>query len=151
MAGRRKANTAKAKRTFLEELAKAKSLEHAARAAGVTRRAFYDLRFDSEGRLTDFGREVADAIEAGTDRLEDALLDLGVTGDEVHIYDRAGNLLRTERKRNVAAIIVLLKARRPEKFRDNYRVEHTGADGAPLEVKLTFQPDPALAERLREH
>lgn len=149
MAGRRKITEAR-KKTFLDELAKAHSLEQASRAAGVTRRAFYEIRFNDDGTMTDFGREAQEAIERGTDLLEDSLIDLAVNGDEIHIYDRNGALLRTEKRRHVTALIFALKARRPEKFRDNHRVEHTGADGAPLEIKLSFDPTANTADELRE-
>ncbi len=41
-------------------------------------------------------------------------------------------LLREAEKGQIAAIIFSLKAARPEKYRDNYRVELSGPDGGPI-------------------
>lgn len=44
----------------------------------------------------------------------------------------------TIRRRDPITRMFLLKAYRPEKYRDNYTVEHTGKDGAPLTITVRF-------------
>jgi hypothetical protein len=43
-------------------------------------------------------------------------------------------LLKQAEGGNIAAIIFSLKAARPEKYRDNYRIEMTGRDGGPVSM-----------------
>jgi hypothetical protein len=38
-------------------------------------------------------------------------------------------------------MIFLLKARRPDKYREKSTVEHTGPDGAPLVIQFAQRPD----------
>jgi hypothetical protein len=53
-------------------------------------------------------------------------------GQETAIEYLEELLLRQAEGGNIAAIIFALKAARPEKYRDNYRVELTGRDGGPI-------------------
>ena len=67
-----------------------------------------------------FGAQYRKALETNTDKLED------------HLYRMA-----TEAKipGNVAALFGTLKARRPEKWRDSYKIDHAGR------VELTTADD----------
>jgi hypothetical protein len=87
-----------------------KSVSAACRAERIGRRTYYDWRTEDP----DFAARADAAIEAGTDRLEDQL------------FVRAA-------KNDTTAAIFLLKARRPDKYRETVRRELTGADGGPIQ------------------
>jgi transposase-like protein len=123
------ANTLKRtpKRTvaILAELSDGKSVAAACRSAGIGRSTYYEWRDeDAEFRaLTDA------AIEDGTDALED------------HAHERA----KDKNNPSDTLTIFLLKARRPDKFRDNQTIRHEGHDGGPLAVSVVriHEPEPS--------
>ena len=92
-------------------LADGLSINAACRAAGVGRTTYYMWRNDDP----EFASAADDAIEAGTDTLEDIARE--------RAKDSSDTLL-----------IFLLKARRPGKYRERYIVE--GGD-KPIEVVVT--------------
>ena len=100
-------NNARAKAKALEALRCGMSMTAAARAAGVARCTLYAWQANDPK----FREAIADAIEAGTDLLEDALAGKGLAMD-----DHA----------SVRACEILLKARRPERFRERHSVKHSG-------------------------
>jgi len=73
----------------------------------MTRSAAYDWRKADPN----FAEAWEDAVEAGTDRLEDRVL------AKAHRMDDGPA---------VTAAIFLLKARRPKKYRDHHQIEHSG-------------------------
>ncbi len=92
------------KKRFLTALAAGHSVMTAAEAAGVARQTVYRWRQEDET----FARAWDEAIEAGTDRLEDEALRRAFAGSDT-------------------LLIFLLKARRPTKYRDTHHVQHDGA------------------------
>lgn len=62
-------------------------------------------------------------------------------GEEAADYLEAVAVQRATREADPSdtLLIFLLKGRRPAKFRDNYRLEHTGADGAPIVPAVAAQ------------
>jgi hypothetical protein len=101
---------------FLDALRQGCSVSLAARQAGFSRQAAYAARkVDPQ-----FGEAWDDAIETGTDRLEDvAALRAAASSD--------------------ALLIFLLKGRRPEKFSDRHSLSLGGQPEAPL--VFSFQVD----------
>ena len=95
---------------FLEHLANGISLAGAARAVGVSHETVYTRKRDH----ADFAAKIAAAREAGSDRMEDALLGMGI------------------KDKQYTPLIFLLKGRRPHIYRDNVAV--TGGDGGALAV-----------------
>lgn len=87
----------------------------ACRAAKISRSAYYDWYTNDP----DFAARVNDAIEDGTDKLEDSAARQAMQG-------------------NSALMSLLLKARRPEKYKDRTANEHTGKDGEPLTIKVVY-------------
>jgi len=73
-------------------------------------------------QTSSFAAEVAAAKEAGTEFLEDVARKRAVESSDT-------------------LLIFLLKARKPEMYRDTQRLEHTGIDGTPLTVVITERPD----------
>jgi hypothetical protein len=124
--------------------------------AGVPRRSFYNRR-DADPA---FAAAVAEALEDGCDLLEAEARRRAVDGVPRKKFDRAGNPIidpdtgqqYVEREYSDALLIVLLKAHRPERFRDTYRQEHAGPGGGAvpitfIEVVKTAPADDAPADR----
>ena len=105
----RTTRTPKKRAAFLKTLAAGDSVSKACDAAGIGRRTAYDWR-DADEELA---AEWDDAVETGTDVLEDEAVQRAKNGSDT-------------------LLIFMLKARRPEKYKDHYRHEHTGAGGSPL-------------------
>lgn len=80
------------------------TITEAARHAGISRRTVYRQM----NRSPRFREQIDEAIEAGTDRLEDMALKRAEQGSDT-------------------LLMFLLKARRPEKFREHYTHQHSFA------------------------
>jgi hypothetical protein len=106
---------------ILTALAKGGSLTFAAQAAGMSRNTLHVWRTEDEA----FAAECADAIEQGTDRLEDVAIDRAINGN------------------SDTMLIFMLKGRRREKFGDKQQVEHSGTVGVANALD-------AATERLRK-
>ena len=83
----------------------------------------------------DFARAWDDAYDQGTDLWEAELQRRAIDGWDEPVF-QGGRQVGAIRKYDVAALIFGLKARRPEVYRDNARVELTGHGGGPLEVTV---------------
>lgn len=105
---------------LLDKLSKGFSVTAACKAEGVGRMTYYDWR---KADLA-FAAAADDAIESGTDLLED------------EAKRRATGLMGSD-----TLLIFLLKARRPAMYRDKIAHEVSGPDGAPLTVTLIERPD----------
>lgn len=125
----KKKRTSKNRVLILDVLSKGHSLSKAAQAAGMGRETLYRWRMED----SKFNEEVEQAIEAGTDLLEDALFDKGKKLDD---------------KAAVTAALATLKARRPEKWREYFRHEMSGPGGGPMQVEQIERTvvDPADVE-----
>jgi hypothetical protein len=123
---------------FLEALCEGWSVTHAADRADRHRRRFYDLRDTSE----EFAAAWDEAVEAGTQALEDEARRRAVDGWDEPVYQH-GELAGTVRKYSDQLLTFLLKGRRPEKYRE----------GATVELKQTVNelhiaPDPERTARV---
>lgn len=102
----RKAN---AQGVFVEQLVKGETITAAAKAAGICRRTAYSWReWDKE-----FAEAWDDALEIGTEKLEAEATRRALEGSDT-------------------LLIFLLKARRPNVYRDRISAELTGKDGKDL-------------------
>jgi hypothetical protein len=129
---------------FLNALREGYSVTHAAKPTGHARQRFYELREEDEA----FAAAWQDAWEAGTDLLEDELRRRAMGYDEV-TYDGEGKVLRRVHRYDTPAIVMALKARRPDVYRENVaRVELTGRDGGPVELEAGYKPT-TLADVVR--
>lgn len=86
---------------LLDALARGCSISQSAMLAGVSR----SLVYKRSTRSAKFAQKVQDAIEQGTDVLEDEAVRRALAGSDT-------------------LLMFLLRARRPEKYRENVRVEH---------------------------
>jgi hypothetical protein len=95
--------TAEHEQRIVAKLARGWSVTAACKAAKIGRRTYYDWRAADP----DFAALCDDALEMGTDHLEDAATRQAIKG-------------------NTALLVLLLKARRPEKYRERLQTEHVG-------------------------
>lgn len=112
---------------FLAALCEGASISKACAASGVARRTVYDWRHADK----DFASAWDEAVEAGTDVLEDEAVRRAVEGvDEPVFYQ--GQQCGLVRKYSDTLLMFMLKGRRGEKFRDRH--EHSGPGGGPIET-----------------
>ena len=111
--------TAEERECFLARLAHGWSVTHAAQEAGHARQRFYELRDEEKA----FADQWAHALDAGTEVLEDEARRRAVDGYDEETFDAEGRLLRRVRRYDGALLQLLLRGRRPEKYRDNASVE----------------------------
>lgn len=112
--GRSTVRTDRARTTFLEQLAETCNVSHSARVAGMSRNAAYSWRADD----AEFERDWDEAIEQAVDKLEKVA------------WDRASK----EDGGSDRMLEILLKAHRPEKYREKQALELTGKNGGPIET-----------------
>lgn len=124
--------------TFLETFAATGNVKESAAAAGVGRRTVYDRRSND----ATFAAAWDDAEQESHDRLEREAFRRAAEGVEKPVF-QGGKLVGTVCEYSDTLLIFLLKARRPEKYRDNHRVELTGRDGGPV---VTEDRSASLAE-----
>jgi hypothetical protein len=113
------------KRHFLEVLAASGNVSMAIAAAKISRRIVYDLRNNDET----FARAWSDAEDIAADRLETEAWRRAVDGVEEPVIS-LGKVVQTEdgtplviRRYSDNLLLALLRAHRPEKYRDRSSVE----------------------------
>jgi hypothetical protein len=99
-------------------------------ATGIARSTVYDHRAaDSE-----FAARWRELEDATTDRMEREAYRRAVEGtDRPIVYQ--GVVTDTVKEYSDTLLIFMLKARRPERYRENVRVEHSGPEGGPIETR----------------
>lgn len=141
---------------FLRAYATVGTILQASKAAGIARSRHYEWRGQPE-----YDAAFNEASEEFTEYLESVAIESATIGlQEPIVYQgqvmyepqrnkdgslkmKNGVVLYTDkpvtiRKQNPVERIFLLKAKRPDVYRDNAKVEHTGPGGAPLEVTVKF-------------
>ncbi len=134
-----------AREAFIGALSAGASIAAACREAGIGRTTAYDMRNADET----FARAWDDAIEGGTDRLEDEAFRRAHDGVAEPVISGGRQVLDAEgiplviRRYSDGLLTTLLKARRPDKFKDRIASE----------VKATVTLDgggiPALVARVK--
>lgn len=113
--------TAEKEDAFLEVLSAGGSVYKAARAAKIGRRTAYEWRDADE----EFAKRWALAVEDGVDAMEDEAHRRAVEGVDKPVYYQ-GAECGYVREYSDTLLIFTLKARRPEKYRENINHNHTG-------------------------
>jgi hypothetical protein len=114
---------------FLAALSETGNITAACLEAGIGRQTFYDRRDGGKA----FALAVRDALDTGTDALElearrravDGLARKKFDGGDP-VIDPATGEQYVEREYSDTLLIFLLKAHRPEKYRERHEVKHTG-------------------------
>lgn len=111
---------------FLAELRKRGNVSDAARVARVGRSTVYQWR----GAEPDFAAAWDEAVEYAVDRMESEAYRRAVEGVDEPVFGRVGKDQDGEvgviRKYSDSLMQTLLKAHRPEKYRERQEVQHSG-------------------------
>ena len=125
VAKRTRLQTAHAKTRFLAEFSRCGNILRAAKSVKVGRRTVYNwLAADEQ-----FGQRYEEALEDALDELEEEARRRAVDGVDRPVY-QGGKKVGSIREYSDTLLIMLLKAKRPETFRERH--EHTAKGGAPL-------------------
>ena len=121
---------------FLDALGKTANVTLACQLAGIHRNAAYNAKYRSK----EFSDAWEAAIEEAVDLLEASARSRAMGIDEPVYYQ--GKQVDTIKRYSDTLTMFLLKAHRPEKFRDNVQVEHSGEidGGAPSKIELVVVP-----------
>lgn len=109
------------KPAFLRELARTGNVSLSADKAKISRPAAYAARESDPG----FAAAWKDAVETSVEYLEGEARRRAYEGTQRPVY-QGGKLVGKVREYSDTLLIFLLKAHRPEKYRDRQQVEHTG-------------------------
>ena len=119
---------------FLKALAETGNVSAAVDLAGTSRTRTYELRKVDQA----FRASWDEAENIASDRLEAEAWRRAVEGVQEPLVS-AGKIVRDDdgnpiaiRRYSDSMLTLLLKARRPERFRDRSSIEHTGKNGGPI-------------------
>lgn len=139
MANRTKV-TDRVREVFLTTLRKTCNVSAAARAAGISRTAAYEHRADPV-----FAMAWDEAEQEALDGLESEAWRRGVEGVDKPITHQ-GKITATYKEYSDRMLELLLKAHRPEKYRERVSTEVSGLKGDPIKSEVTHVLDAASAE-----
>lgn len=129
------------KTVFLENLSKSPNITKAAKAAGYTRQRVYQIRDEDP----EFAKLWDDALAQSLDTAEGELYRRAVRGVVKPVY-QGGVEVGKIREYSDTLMIFLLKAHKPEVYREVTRSELTGKNGGPITHKdVTELTDDELA------
>lgn len=123
---------------FLEYLSEHGNVGEAARHAHISRRTIFRARKDPE-----FERLYQEAQELGTSAMEDEAILRATKGTMEPVFWK-GRRVATIRKKSDLLLMFILKARRPELYRDNY----SPPDTAPQYDDAVQSPREVIASRI---
>jgi hypothetical protein len=118
------------KSLFLEQLRLTGNVSEAASVAGIARDTVYKARKSSER----FAEQWDEAIEQACDRMEREAFRRAVEGTDKPVFYQ-GSECGAIREYSDTLLIFLLKAHRPDKYRERSSVELTGKNGEPVVIK----------------
>lgn len=130
--------TAQRKARFLAELEKRANVAAAARAAKVDRSTPYGWR-EKDAK---FAAAWDEAVNVAVDSLESEAWRRAAVGTLEPVFQK-GEKVGAIRRYSDMLMVTLLKAHRPEKFKDRTSNEHTGPEGEPLPASIVnvYLPD----------
>lgn len=145
----RTSRTRKKRNAFLESLIQTGgNVSRACGLVGMARQRVYEWRASD----ADFAAAWDEAVEAGTDELEEEARRRAFEGIEEPVFYK-GSVCGTIRNYSDTLMIFLLKGRRPHKYRDYHEV--AGPGGTPLlqpvadalqKVYAAANPDPGTSQ-----
>lgn len=116
----------RARETFLNELRVRGNITDAAAAAGMSRTTFYEWRRSDPA----FAEAWAEALDEAADTLERETWRRAVEGVEEPVFGRVGKdqdgEIGTIRRYSDSLMQLLLRAHKPEKYRERHEVQATG-------------------------
>jgi hypothetical protein len=135
---------------FLDEMSRTCNVGLACEAAKISRSAVYLAKKNPE-----FAEKYEQAEARAIERLESEAWRRGHDGYEEPVFGRVAKdtdgQIGTIRKYSDQLLIQLLKAHKPSKYRETQRLEHTGANGGPIQSEdVTGLNDAELIAKLSE-
>lgn len=118
---------------FLAAFVELISVTRAAKKAKIHRTTVYDWVHDDP----EFEKAYKRACEIATFKLEDEAVRRAYEGTLRPVF-QGGVKVGSIREYSDTLLIVLLKARAPEKYKERTSNEHTGKNGGPIEVNGTI-------------
>lgn len=119
----------KKQKAFIAAYKECGNISRACDIAEITRTTHY--RWLKED---DYRENFEKAGEVAVDRLEEEARRRAVLGVEEPVFHR-GKQIATIKKYSDTLLIFLLKGARPQKYKDNAKVELVGKDGGPVEFE----------------
>ena len=137
VASARSIRTPKEKAAFIKALSETASVTKACSLSSVSRTSVYQWRADDPEFLAAWDK----ALDLATDALEDEAIRRAVEGTDKPVY-QGGELVGHVREYSDTLMIFMLKARRPEKFRERTSANLNLSGGLTLEqmVLQSMQP-----------
>lgn len=126
------------KRAFLAAYCQVGNVSDAAKLAEINRMSHYNW-LQSDERYAELFQQ---ANEIACDHLEAEARRRAISGVEEPVFYH-GEVCGTIRRYSDTLLIFLLKGARPDKFRDNATIRHTGPDGGAIQIEADY----GLAER----
>lgn len=124
---------------FFAALADTANVTRACKAVDIARQTAYDRREADAG----FAARWEKALQLGVEGLEDEATRRAFEGTDKPVFYE-GRPCGTIREYSDTLTIFLLKAHKPEKYRERYDVEHAGRGGGPVQVvSSTMTPEQA--------
>lgn len=123
----RRKRQAKQRSKFIAHLAECGVVTDARIKARIPHKTLYHWR----RRFPTFAKAWEEALDRATDVLEDEAHRRAYAGVSEPVFYK-GRECGQVQKYSDTLLIFLLKGRRPARFRENHRIEHTGKDGGPL-------------------
>lgn len=139
MANRTKV-TDRVREAFLAVLRETCNVSAAARAAGISRTAAYEHRADPV-----FAMAWDEAEQEAADRLEGEAWRRAVDGTDKPVVHQ-GKITTTYKEYSDRMLELLLKAHRPDKFRERVSTELSGPKGDPIKSEVTHVLDEKSAQ-----
>ena len=133
--------TPKIDAAFLDALRDGRSVTAASIDAGISRSTAYEWR-DADD---EFRKAWDSAVDEGTDRLEDEAHRRARDGVAKPVF-QGGKRVGTVQEYSDTLTIFLLKARRPEKFKDRVATEVSAPGGGPVQLEVSARD--ILADKL---
>jgi hypothetical protein len=118
-------------RAFLAALSIEPNVTVACESAKIDRSTAYKFREDNKT----FRQQWDDAIESGCDRMESEAFRRAVNGVDRPVY-QMGTQVGFVREYSDTLMVLLLKAHKPKKYRDNSAVEMSGPNGSDSNVVI---------------
>jgi hypothetical protein len=136
--------TPELERLFLEGLADGHSITTSAWAINIHRTTAFDWRVKSEATKQEDGTYTDDfcvrwdqAVQAGTDRLEDEAIRRAARGYERPVF-QGGVMVGTTTEYSDTLMALVLKGKRPEKY-NTERHEMSGPNGGAIPVAMEIE------------
>lgn len=117
------------KTLFLDSLSSSPNVAAAAKAARVNRPYVYEVRGDDK----EFAAAWDNAINVSLDSAEGEMYRRAVQGFDKPVFYQ-GTECGLVREHSDSLLMFLLKAHRPEKYRETIQQQLTGKDGGPIEI-----------------